>query len=162
MNTFSDSYVGQLRALIGDQLLLMPGARIVIENTDNKVLLQLRGDFGVWGLPGGMADPGESMQQTIEREVFEETGLRIGSSLAFGFGSEPSRETFTYPNGDRAQHFVLNFYTTEFSGSLVADNDETLRLEWFATNDLPEMLPNMRRSIEAFLEFKRSGIFQLF
>lgn len=162
MNEFSDSYVGQLRTLIGNRLLLIPGARIVIENVDGKVLLQLRGDFNIWGLPGGMADPGESIEQTIKREVFEESGLTLESCRPFGFGSNPERETFTYPNGDNAQHFVLNFYSTEFSGSLLADNEESLRLEWFATSDLPEMLPNMRRSIDAFLEFKRTGMFQLF
>lgn len=162
MNNFSDSYVGQLRALVGDRLLLMPGARIVIENPDGSVLLQLRSDFNIWGLPGGMADPGESIEQTIEREVFEETGLTIENCQPFGFGSNPERETFTYPNGDKAQHFVLNFYSSEFSGSLLADNEESLRLEWFAVTDLPEMLPNMRRSIDAFLEFKRTGMFQLF
>ena len=67
MKKFSDSYVGQLRTLIGGQLLLMPGARIVIENADKNVLLQLRSDFNIWGLPGGMADPGEAIEQTIER-----------------------------------------------------------------------------------------------
>ena len=132
----------------------MPGARIVIEDTDERVLLQLRSDFDIWGLPGGMPEPGESVKQAIEREVFEETGLTVESCHPFGFGSNPERETFTYPNGDKCQHFVLNFYTSAFSGSPTSNSDETLRLEWFATSDLPEMLPNMRRSVDAFLEFK--------
>ena len=162
MSNFADSYVGQLRTVIGDRMLLMPGARIVIENTDGQILLQLRSDFGKWGLPGGMPEPGDSITETIVREVFEETGLTIKNCQPFGFGSNPSLETITYPNGDKVQHFVLDFYTSKFSGSLIADNDETLQLEWFVPTDLPEMLPNMRRSVEAFLEFKSSGIFQMF
>ena len=60
MNDFADSYVGKLRKLVGSRLLLVPGARIVIENTSGEILLQKRSDFGVWGLPGGNAEEGES------------------------------------------------------------------------------------------------------
>lgn len=162
MNNFADSYLGQLRKLVGHQMILMPGSRIVIEQADGKILLQLRSDFGVWGLPGGMPEPGDSITETIVREVLEETGLTINSCQPFGFGSDPDRETITYPNGDTAQHFVLNFYTSEFSGTPVEDNDETLQLEWFVPTELPDMLPNMRRSVEAFLEFKDTGVFQVF
>ncbi len=162
MTSFGESYVGQLRALVGNKLLLIPGVRIVIEDADNKILLQQRTDFAVWGLPGGNAEPGESLQHVIEREVLEETGLRIEGARPFGFGSDPKRETFTFPNGDKTQFFVLNFHTSSFSGTLTADNDETLRLAWFGTTKLPEMLPNMRQSIKAFLEFRRTGEFQLF
>ena len=162
MSNFADSYAGQLRALVGHRILLMPGARIVIERDDGKILLQLRSDFGVWGLPGGMPEPGDSITETIIREVLEETGLTINSCQPFGFGSDPGRETFTYPNDDKAQHFVLNFYATAFSGTPVVDNNETLQLGWFFPDELPDMLPNMRRSVEAFLEFKHTGAFQVF
>ena len=166
MSNFADSYVGQLRALVGHRILLMPGARIVIERDDGKILLQLRSDFGVWGLPGGMPEPGDSITETIIREVLEETGLTINSCQPFGFGSDPGRETFTYPNGDQAQHFVLNFYTSAFSGTPAVDpvvyNDETLKLEWFNPVELPDMLPNMRRPVEAYLKFKHTGAFQVF
>ena len=37
MSNFADSYVGQLRALVGHRILLMPGARIVIEQDDGKI-----------------------------------------------------------------------------------------------------------------------------
>lgn len=162
MTSFEESYIGRLRTVVGSQLLLIPGARVVIEDADKKVLLQLRADFGVWGLPGGNAEPGESLQQVIEREVFEETGLKIENARPFGFGDDPKRETVTFPNDDKAQFFVLNFCTSSFSGTLLPDDDETLRLAWFGITELPDMLPNMRKSIEAFLAFKRTGDFQLF
>ena len=53
MPDFGNSYVGQLRKLVGSRLLLVPGARIVIENSSREILLQKRSDFGLWGLPGG-------------------------------------------------------------------------------------------------------------
>ena len=46
----------------------------------NKVLLVLRGQApskGLWAIPGGSIELGESLQTAAEREVLEETGLHI-------------------------------------------------------------------------------------
>jgi 8-oxo-dGTP pyrophosphatase MutT (NUDIX family) len=161
MGDFSDSYLGKLRQLVGPQLLLVPGARIVIENVLGEILLQQRSDFEIWGLPGGNAEPGESLLSVIEREVLEETGLIVEDVKPFGFGCNPDLETIEFPNGDNCQFFVLNFYTKTFSGDLKIMDDESLALEWFAINRLPKMLPNMEASIIAYQEFCRSGQFQM-
>lgn len=160
MSGFADSYLGRLRAVVGDRLLLVPGARIVIERDDGRILLQKRADFGVWGLPGGNAEDGDSVLQTIVRETREETGLDVVAPRPFGHGSEPQFERFVYPNGHRLHAHVLMFYATEFAGALGGD-DETLALDWFAPTALPETLPNMQRSIDAYLRFKATGEFQL-
>ena len=162
MNSSAESYIGQLRSVVGNQLLLLPGARIVIEDSENRVLLQLRSDFSIWGLPGGNAEPGESLEHVVKREVFEETGLTLNNILAFGFGNNPKNETHTFPNGDQCQFFVLNFYTSSYSGDLDSSSEESLKLEWFKINDLPEMLPNMHASLVAFQQYKTTGNFQLF
>ena len=46
-------YVEELRKLIGTRTLIMPGVRAVIRDEAGAVLLQLRGDLKVWGLPAG-------------------------------------------------------------------------------------------------------------
>lgn len=163
MNDFASSYVGRLRKIIGNRLLLMPGARIVIQDDKQRILLQKRSDFKVWGLPGGMAEPGEDILSIIKREVEEETGLRVLNAKPFGFGSSPSLETFIYPNGDQAQHFVLNFFSRRFEGTAKVADDESLDVEWFPIDQLPEdILPNMLESIKAYERFLASGEFQLF
>lgn len=159
---FEQTYLGKLRASVGTGLLLVPGARIIVSNDDGDILLQLRSDFLKWGLPGGMAEPGESLETVIRREVLEETGLAIADATPFGFASDPAHETIQFPNGDRTQFFVMNFHTAAFSGTLRGDDDETVRLGWFSPTDLPGMLDNMRRSVERFLEFRRTGAFQMF
>jgi 8-oxo-dGTP pyrophosphatase MutT (NUDIX family) len=45
-----------------------------------------------WGFPKGHKDPGETDLQTAERELFEETGLRITNWLS----QEPYVETYTF------------------------------------------------------------------
>ncbi|MER8749152.1 NUDIX domain-containing protein [Mesorhizobium sp. M1050] len=158
---FADSYLGQLRALIGSRLVLMPGARIVIELADSRILLQKRTDFGLWGLPGGNAEEGEGLEAVVIREVLEETGLIVSDVEPFGFGCDPHYETFQFPNGDRAQFFALMFYTRSFEGEPAVADDESTAVGWFAPDGLPEMLPNMARSIDAYLRFKATGKFQM-
>jgi len=162
MSAFEDSYLGKLRAEVGNRLLLVPGARIIIISEAGDILLQLRSDFHRWGLPGGIAEPGEALETVIEREVMEETGLTIRNIRPFGFASAPDFETFEFPNGDQTQFFVMNFFTDSYTGSIRADGDETLKLAWFAPDSLPDLLPNMRRSIDMFFTFKRTGTFQMF
>ncbi|MFK5977856.1 MAG: NUDIX domain-containing protein [Rhizobiaceae bacterium] len=163
MSDFASSYVGQLRKIIGNHLLLLPGARIVIQDEQQRILLQKRSDFNVWGLPGGNAEPGEDILSIIKREVEEETSLRVLDARPFGFGSSPSLETITYPNGDQAQHFVLDFFCLRFEGTVKAADDESLDIEWFPIDQLPDdILPNMRESIKAYERFAASGEFQLF
>jgi 8-oxo-dGTP pyrophosphatase MutT (NUDIX family) len=158
---FNDSYLGKLRQLVGSQLLLVPGTRIIIENALRQILLQKRSDFKIWGLPGGNAEPGEGLFTVIAREVLEETGLIIEDVKAFGFGCDPDLETIKFPNGDECQFFVLNFYTRTFSGELTIMDDESLAVEWFAMDRLPHMLPNMEASVRAYQEFCRGGQFQM-
>ena len=161
MAGFKDSHLGKLRAIVGSQLLLVPGARIIIEDAAGKILLQKRSDFGIWGLPGGNAEPNEDMSESIIREVFEETGLTIENATPFGFGSNPDIETVQFPNGDRCQFFTLNFYTKTYAGNLAMLDGESLALEWFAINALPELMPNMKASIEAYEKFCATGVFQM-
>ena len=158
---FADSYLGQLRALVGNRLVLMPGARIVIERDDGLILLQKRTDFGLWGLPGGNAEEGEGLETLIIREVAEETGLVVKEVEPFGFGCNPQYETFQFQNGDRAQYFSLMFYTRSFEGEVSVTDDESSAVGWFAPHSLPEVLPNMARSIEAYVRFKATGKFQM-
>lgn len=159
--TFADSYVGKLRSLVGSRCLLVPGARVFIAREDGAILLQHRSDFSVWGLPGGNAEEGEDLTQVAIRETFEETGLRIRNPKPFGFGSNPESETIRFPNGDVCQFFVMMFYVTDYDGHLAIDGSETLDLHWFRADELPKMLDNMRKSVEAYAAFTRTGAFQM-
>ena len=157
----SDSYISRLRKKVGSQLLLNPGGRAIVQNNLQEILLHKRRDFGFWDLPGGGAEVGESAEQCVIREVYEETGLTVESFEPIGFASNPELEEVIYPNGDIIQGFSLILHITKWSGSLKASSEST-SLEFFKIDKLPEMRRNIRITIDKFLEYQSSGKFQLF
>ena len=161
MIDFASSYLGRVRAIVGDRLLLVPGMRIVVERADGAILLQLRSDYRMWGLPGGVPDEGEGADETVIRETFEETGIRVSDPRPFGFASDPAHEVWTYPNGDRCHYFTLLYAARDFTGEVIGGNDESLQVGWFAPDALPTLMPVMRRTLDAYARFRATGAFQM-
>ncbi|WP_301271070.1 NUDIX hydrolase [Halomonas sp. Y3] len=58
----------------------IPAACTVIQREDGAILMVKRlhpPEAGLWSVPGGKVDPGESLRDAAAREAFEETGLRV-------------------------------------------------------------------------------------
>lgn len=159
--TFSESYLGELRRKVGHDLIQVPGGRIIIEDEIGSILLQLRSDFKVWGLPAGSPEKGEKAIDSIVRETFEETGLKILNVNCYGYSSNPDYEIIEYPNGDKIHNYSLLYYTHEWKGDLITSNEESIELCFFNPLELPQMISNHKRSIEMYLSFKRTGDFQI-
>ena len=56
---------------------------------------------------------------------------------------------------------IYFFFATEYEGKIIASNAETLAVDWFKPRGLPEVTSACKLSIAAFLEFKKTGIFQI-
>ena len=54
-----------------------PGTGVIALLPDNKLVLIRRRDTRLWALPGGMMKWGESVEETVGRELTEETGLEV-------------------------------------------------------------------------------------
>ena len=124
-----------MRRVIGHQLLFLAGANVIIINNDRHILLQQRDDLS-WGLPGGLLEPGESLEQTAVREVKEETNLDV-HSLQFLKVFSGADYTFTLPNKDTINVITALYYTENWTGEMLADSVEGVALEFFSPGKLP-------------------------
>jgi 8-oxo-dGTP diphosphatase len=65
----------------------VPCVGAVMHDDAGRLLLVRRGHEpgrGLWSLPGGRVEPGETLAEAVEREVLEETGLRVRAGAPVG------------------------------------------------------------------------------
>lgn len=128
-------YIKDLRRQVGSRPLLLPGAAVILTDTKNRILLQLRADNGLWGLPGGLMELGETPEETAIREAYEETGLIVSELRLFGVYSGLG-QYYQYPNGDEAYHVAIIYIAGEFEGNPCEDGDETLDVKFFEPGEI--------------------------
>lgn len=122
---------------------IYPGVAVIILNEEQEVLLQKRSDVGLWGIPSGHVEPGETVTNAAVREVLEETGLDIRIKRLVGIYSEPESQVFNYPDG-RNVHFITSCFEAEvIGGELDCTCPETLDIRYFSSTDLPENILHM-------------------
>lgn len=122
-------YYQEIRQYVGHRPLILPGAVVIIQNEFNEILLQERKP-GLFGLPGGLMDLGESLEETASREVLEETGLSVSALELCKVFSGPDYY-FKIDNGDEFYSVTVVYQTKTFSGTLQANAEETLSLNFF-------------------------------
>ncbi len=102
---------------------------------DGKVLLVRRARrpaLGVYTLPGGVVEAGETLSEAVAREVLEETGLVIAPVTLAGH-----REVITRTNDGRAErHFVILCFASHWVSGDVVLNDELDDHRWMWPQDL--------------------------
>lgn len=110
----------------------------VLFDEEGQVLLMRRRDNGLWGLPTGHVEPGESVTDAIRREVLEETGLEIEVTRLIGVYSDPNTQIMNYPDG-RIVHFVTScFECKQVGGALADETAESLEVRFFKPDQLPD------------------------
>lgn len=129
------SYIQELRALVGSRPLITVAAGVLIVDEAGKLLLQRRTDNGQWGIPGGVMEIGETLEETARRETKEETGCEVGEIVLFGVFSGPEG-IYTYPNGDQIVNVSVVYLTRSVNGVMKADAEESLELRFFAPEEL--------------------------
>lgn len=143
-------YLQLLRSFVGQACLILPAAGAFIRDEAGRILLMQRTDNGAWHIPGGFMELGESVTETVVREVQEETGLVVEPIRLIGIYSGLENQ-FTYPNGDAIQGCATFFECRVTGGHLRAQASEVSALDYFLLDALPESLtPRWRpRLIEA-------------
>ncbi|MFC4456445.1 NUDIX domain-containing protein [Deinococcus sonorensis] len=141
------SYLGELRRRVGSRPLFSVGVSVVLQDAQGRLLLQRRSDTGLWGLPGGGVEPGESFLQGAARELEEETGL-TGLPLRPWRSISGAAFRHRYPHGDVTYLVGLAFRGTltpaHFARATLGSDGETLELQ---VSDL-DRLPPLNGAIE--------------
>lgn len=119
-------------------VLLQDGAAAIIVNSEGQILLQSRADRDKWGLPGGCQELGERFQDTVLREVKEETNLDVKEENLelIDIVSGASRRN-DYPNGDVVINNTALYCIRKYSGELKWDS-ESKNMKFFDLDNLPE------------------------
>ncbi|HZX08067.1 NUDIX domain-containing protein [Kribbella sp.] len=136
--SYEQTYAGNLRRNVGNQRLITPGPRAVILNNTGAVLLVRRSDDDTWVMPAGGLELGESIWDALVREVHEETGLVVEAATPIALYTGP-QYWFTNAYGGEHQMFAVVFRVDRWSGSLLAETDETRDARFFAREDLPPL-----------------------
>ena len=133
------SYLRSLREKLGQKfghtLLQVPAVGALIRDPQNRLLFIRKSEDGVWGLPAGAIEPGETPKEAVAREVLEETGLKVcPGNIAGVFGGPTFRHT--YPNGDEVEYLVVLFECEILEQQAPTDN-EISELRFFTEDEMP-------------------------
>lgn len=99
---------------------------------DDKILLTKRTDFGVYCLPGGHVEEGETIAQAAVRETAEETGLQVKLSRLVGIYAIPEAHAWV--------NLMILFTGEPVGGNFKAQEDEVSAMAYFRAEDIPEEL----------------------
>ncbi|WDF49119.1 NUDIX domain-containing protein [Paenibacillus sp. KACC 21273] len=141
------------------QIIVTGGA--IIRDEQNRILWQKRSDSNDWGLPGGGMNAGETIEETMLREVKEETGLEVISSTLYAVYSG-ERLKYTYPGGDDVVFVMFIFdVVADLEGKLATDgktlrfeDDESVKLVFYKVEamNIEQINPAQRPLIEDLMD----------
>lgn len=108
-----------------------PTASAVVVDRDGRILLARRGADparGMWDLPGGFVESGEQPEQTVRRELLEESGLEIELTGLLGIWSDRYGEGI---------HTLNIHYAARPNGGQLRAGSDVAELHWTAPAELP-------------------------
>ena len=121
---------------------------IVLVHREDEVLLARNHRFpeGMYSTLAGFVEPGETIEQTVHREVFEEVGLQVSPPQFMGSQSWP------FPDS-----LMLGFHADYAGGDILCQEDEIADAQWFPLGDLPAIPGKMAISrwlIDSYLSLR--------
>src|SRR5579863_5599636 len=137
---------------------LVPAASAIVPDGRGGVLLHRRRDNGYWALPGGTMEIGESIAQTVVREVREETGLEVEVKYLVGVYTNRSH-VIAFSDGEVRQEFSLCFACKVIGGEIrVSDESHEVRFVPWRSLDRLGIHPSIRQRIDDYRSRRRGQI----
>ena len=141
-------YISELRKYVGHSPIMVTAVICIIYDKQKGFLLEKRADNGMWCLPGGAIELGETLDQALKREVKEETGLDIKNAKLIDVVASVH---MVYPNKDEVYYTDVLYETKDYFGELKHDEEST-ELKWFKPNEIPEeIIPTQIKYIKDFI-----------
>ncbi|MCP2336501.1 NUDIX hydrolase [Actinomadura rupiterrae] len=114
----------------------------IVRDDRGRLLMVRRGrppGEGLWSVPGGRVEPGESDAEAVARELLEETGLTVAVGALAGTVERPGPDGVT---------FVINDYAATATGGTLRAGDDAADARWVPIPDL-DALPVTPGLLEA-------------
>ena len=115
-----------------------------VQDETGRLLLNRHTDNDLYAIPGGALELGETLTQTVQREVMEETGIAVEVTDLIGVYSDPDH-VIEFTDGEVRQEFSICFRADATGGDLRTSN-ESKEVLWVAPSDLDEL--NIHPSIQ--------------
>ena len=134
---------------------VVPSVTAVVEDDAGRILLIHKTDNDLWALPGGGHDIGESIADTVVREVREETGYEVAVTGIVGTYTNP-HHVMAYDDGEVRQQFSICF-SARLIGGNKRTSSESKEVDWVppASLEALAMHPSMRLRISHYLEHRQ-------
>lgn len=143
-----EPYVTAVRKSYGRKALQVPGTGVIVyrknEQNQTEILLQLRKDFNLYGLPGGGIELGESYEECAVHELFQETSyLAEPQDMELLKIYAGPKHITKYPTGDIVFHSVAVYKISEklcVKTECAYDVNETKEIVWVTIKGIEKML----------------------
>jgi 8-oxo-dGTP diphosphatase len=125
---------------------VIPCVGAVIKDARGRLLLIRRGHApgaGLWSLPGGRIEPGETDAEALVREMHEETGLEIETGRLLGTVRRP---------GQGGDVLDIRDYMATVTGGMLRPGDDAADARWVDAAEL-ESLPTTEGLIDALISW---------
>ena len=146
VTTFFVKETDTLNRIYPDRPLIGVGAVII---RDGKILLERRGNDpgkGKWSIPGGLVELGESVEQTVIREVREETGLEVEKPEHIDVVDNVVLDDA----GKIKYHFVIIDYLVKLRSGVLKVGSDALDLKWVSLKDVATF--DLTKTFRAFFD----------
>ena len=138
-----------VKRLYPKQPIVGVGAVIIC---DGKILLEKRRNEpgkGKWSIPGGLVELGETAEQTVIREVEEETGLNVEKPEHIDVVDNIIRDK----NGEVKYHFVIIDYFVKLKGGELQVGSDAGELRWVTFDEAEKY--DLTKTLKAFFQRNR-------
>jgi mutator protein MutT len=144
-----------VKRLYPKQPIIGVGAVII---KDGKILLEKRKNEpgkGKWSIPGGLVELGETIEQTVIREVKEETGLEVEKPEHIDVVDNVVRDD----NSEIKYHFVIIDYFVMLKGGTLKATSDAEELRWVTFDEVEKY--DLTITFRAFFQRNRQKLERL-